>query len=255
MQAKKKYGQNFLINQNIINEITNLINPNENDLLIEIGPGQGALTKYLAQKKSKLICIEIDKDMHAYLDKFENEYCHIIYDDILSTNLKDITINFDKIFVIGNLPYYITSPIIEYLINNLKAEKMIFMVQKEVANRYCAEINTKDYGYFTLYLRYFYNVKKEIFVSKDNFRPIPKVDSMVISLTKRNDTPSVSKKLYFNFLKEAFSHKRKTLKNNIKSYDFNKVKEVLNKYNLSDNVRAENIRENIYIDIVNNLDN
>ena len=176
MKAKKNYGQNFLKNDEIIKNITDLVNPNENDLIIETGPGRGALTKYLIKKNCDLVCIEIDTDLKFYLDKYQSKKCKIIYEDILKVDFKEITKNYQNIYVVGNLPYYITSPIIEHLINNIKSKKMVFMVQKEVADRYSAKVNTKEYGYFTLFLNFYYEVNNEIFVSKNNFDPIPKVD-------------------------------------------------------------------------------
>ena len=250
MLAKKKYGQNFLINEKIIKDIVNLLdNVKENDLIIEIGPGKGALTKYLINMPCKINCIEIDEDMHKYLDKYESDKCSIIYKDILQVNLKEITNNFNNIYIIGNLPYYITTPIIDNLIKNLNAKKMIFMVQKEVAERFTAWPNTKDYGYYTLYLNYYYNVKKEIYVSKNNFNPIPKVDSEIISLNIRENRPIIDEKKYFSLLKDAFSHKRKTLKNNLVNYNFNIIKDILIKHNLDENVRAEQISEDVFIEI------
>ncbi len=254
MKAKKNYGQNFLKNEEIIKKITDLVNPNENDLIIEIGPGRGALTKYLIKKNCDLICIEIDTDLKIYLDKYQSKKCRIIYEDILKVDFKEITKNYQNIYVVGNLPYYITSPILEYLINSIKAQKMVFMVQKEVADRYSAKVNTKDYGYFTLFLSFYYEVNKEIYVGKNNFDPIPKVDSEVISLSLKDKVSDINSEKYFAFLKECFSHKRKTLKNNIVSYDFEKIMNVLNKYGLNESVRAEQIREDIFIEIFKSLE-
>ena len=121
MKAKKKFGQNFLINDTIIYKIISLLNANDNDLIIEIGPGKGALTKELNQLNSKLLCIEIDEDMKPYLSKY-----NVIYDDILKLDLNEIIskYNYDNLYIIGNLPYYITSPIIEKLIkSNLNIKK------------------------------------------------------------------------------------------------------------------------------------
>ena len=254
MKAKKYYGQNFLKNEEIIKNITDLVNPNENDLIIEIGPGRGALTKYLTQKTCDLVCIEIDTDLKVYLDKYQSKKCKIIYEDILNVDLNEITKGYQNVFVVGNLPYYITSPILEYLINNIKAQKMAFMVQKEVADRYSAKVNTKDYGYFTLFLNFYYEVNKEIFVGKNNFDPVPRVDSEVISLSLKDKVPDINPEKYFTFLKESFSHKRKTLKNNIISYDFEKIMNVLNKYGLTESIRAEQIREDIFIEIFKSLE-
>ena len=256
MQAKKSLGQNFLKNDTIIQKIVSLFMPKENDLIIEIGPGRGALTKKLCSLPSKLICIEIDKDMHEYLDILESDKCHIIYDDILNANLNDILKNYtyDNLYVIGNLPYYITSPIITYLINNnIDIKEMVFMVQKEVADRFCSMPGNREYGYITLFISYYYDVKKEIFVSKDNFNPIPKVDSAVIKLTKKDINYKIDESKYFAFLKEAFQHKRKTLKNNLKNYDFNIINEALLNNNLDEKVRPDDISQEVFLQIFNKL--
>ena len=258
MKAKKRFGQNFLNNDTIINKIVSLFNVIENDLIIEIGPGRGALTSKLIKLPSKLLCIEIDEDMHKYLDKYESDKCHINYADILQTNLKKILTGYQyqNLYVVGNLPYYITSPIMEYIIeSNINAQEMVFMVQKEVAKRYSASVGTKDYGYMTLFLNFYYDVTYEIDVTKDNFNPIPKVDSAVIKLTKKDKIYDLDIERYFKFLKTAFQFKRKTLKNNLSSYDFSLVKPILEKYSLPDTVRPEEINQDIFIEIFKELIN
>ena len=130
---------------------------------------------------------------------------------------------------------------------------MIFMVQEEVADRFTSLPKHKEYGSMTLFLKYYYDVKKLFTVSKNSFNPRPKVESAIISLEKRCDKPKVDKNKYFKLINDAFKMKRKTLKNNLNNYDFNKIKEVLEKYNLSDTVRAEELEENIFMDITNML--
>ena len=252
MKAKKSLGQNFLINDTIINQIVSLFCVTKNDLIIEIGPGRGALTKELVEKEANLICVEIDKDMVPILSKFESSKCKIIYDDILNVNINNIlsTYNYEHLYIIGNLPYYITSPILEHIINsNIPVNEMVFMVQKEVADRFSAKPGTKAYGYMTLFLNFYYNVTTELFVPKKDFNPIPKVDSAVIKLVKNEKKYNLDSNRYFAFLKEAFKMKRKTLKNNLSFYNWNFIKEVLDKYNLNDNIRAEEISQEIFIEI------
>ena len=252
MQAKKSLGQNFLNNDTVIYEIVSLFNVQENDLIIEIGPGRGALTKKLINKSCPLLCIEVDKDMAHYLNKYESDKCHILYEDILQCDLSKLVNNYeyDNLYVVGNLPYYITSPIMTYLINSkLNIKEMVFMVQNEVADRFCSLAGHKEYGYITLFIDYYYTVTKEIFVSKENFSPMPKVDSAVIKLTRKESIPNLDEQRYFNFLKEAFQYKRKTLKNNLKKYDFNLINEVLKKYHLSETTRPEEITQEIFIEI------
>lgn len=256
MKAKKSLGQNFLIDNNIINKISKSILACENDLIIEIGPGMGALTKKLKEKNTNIICYEIDTDLKPYLNTLEDSKTRIIYQDILSSNIcydiKDIKYN--NLYIVGNLPYYITTPIIKYLINlDLDIKEMIFMVQEEVADRFSAMPNTKEYGAITLYLKYYYNVTKLFKVSKKCFNPMPKVESAIIKFTKRVNKPLIDENKYFKLINASFKQKRKTLKNNLSNYDFNKVKEVLDNYNLKDTVRAEEISEEIFIEILNNL--
>jgi len=249
MKAKKSLGQNFLKEDTIINKIVSLLNVKEKDLIIEIGPGKGALTKKLVNLSAKLICVEIDKDMHPFLD---NLNCQIIYEDILSLDLKSLA-NFkqyENIYVIGNLPYYITTPIMQKLIeSNINIKEMIFMVQKEVAQRFTAKAGVSEYGYMSLYLNYYYDVFYEFTVESKYFLPEPKVDSAIIKLIKKHKRYNIDEKKYFSFLKEAFALKRKTLKNNLKNYDWNKIVPILKAHNLDVNVRAEEISQEIFIEI------
>lgn len=256
MKAKKKFGQNFLIDNNIINKISNSINACEDDLIIEIGPGKGALTKLLKEKNAYVLCYEIDTDLTCYLDELLDDKTRVIYNDILLSNIReDIKdIKYNNLYIVGNLPYYITTPIIKYLISlELDIKEMTFMVQKEVADRFTASINTKDYGSITLYLKYYFELKKLFNVSKNCFDPIPKVESAVISLKKRIDNLNVNKDKYFKLISDAFTQKRKTLKNNLHNYNFDKIKDILNKYGLNENIRAEQLEEDVFVDITNNL--
>lgn len=252
MKAKKSLGQNFLIDENIINKIAGKIPAFANDLIVEIGPGRGALTEKLVKKDTFYLAFEIDKDLTKILQKYESKKAQIIYEDILKVDLnnylKDLTYN--NLFIVGNLPYYITTPIIEKIIqSNLKITKLVIMVQKEVAERFMAQPQSKDYGYFTLYLKYFFDIKKVCDVSKNSFWPVPKIESMVISFEPRENQPNVDILKYQEFLKECFTQKRKTLKNNLKSYNWSKIKEILKQNNYSENVRAEELSEDMFLKI------
>ena len=254
--AKKSLGQNFLIDSNVIQKIYDSLDANTNDLIIEIGPGMGALTTKLKEKKANLICYEIDTDLKIYLNNLEDAKTKIIYQDILKSNIEDDikNINYDKLYIVGNLPYYITTAIIKYLINsNLNIFTMLFMVQDEVADRFTAKPKCKDYSSITLFLNYYFNVSKLFSVSKKCFKPIPKVESAIIKFIKRDNKPIINKEEYFKLINDSFKMKRKTLKNNLINYDFNKIKEVLYKYNFDENVRAEELNEEVFVDIVNNL--
>lgn len=256
MKAKKRFGQNFLIDNNIIRKISDNINATENDLIIEIGPGMGALTKELKNKNCKTICFEIDTDMKQFLSKLEDDKLKVIYNDILLVDLtKEIeNISYNNLYVVGNLPYYITTPIIKHLIETkLKIKEMVFMVQEEVADRFTAKPKTKEYGSITLYLKYFFNTEKLFKVSKNCFNPVPKVESAIIKFTERLDKPRVDENEYFKLINDSFKMKRKTLKNNLSNYDFDIIKKVLLENGLSESSRAEEIPEDIYVKIYNSI--
>ncbi|MDD5979672.1 MAG: 16S rRNA (adenine(1518)-N(6)/adenine(1519)-N(6))-dimethyltransferase RsmA [bacterium] len=256
---KKKLGQNFLTQISITRKIAQVVDDKENSLVVEIGCGDGRLTKQLCKLYSRVLGYEIDKEVIPYL--YNNlktvDNCIIICDDFMKRDLKKdlLTYQYDKLYIFGNLPYYITTPIIEKLINtNLDINEMVFMVQKEVGDRFVARPGSKDYGSITVFLNYYYDLKKEFFVSKKNFEPMPNVDSVVISFKKKENPCKVkNEELFFKLVKDSFTHKRKTLKNNLEGYNLEKVSEVLNKYDLDLSVRAENIPLEIFIEIANNL--
>jgi 16S rRNA (adenine1518-N6/adenine1519-N6)-dimethyltransferase len=256
MKAKKSLGQNFLIDQNIINKIINSINVEKEDLIIEIGPGRGALTKLLKTKSANIICYEIDQDLRVYLNALEDNKTKIIYKDFLNANVEDDikSIKYNNLFVVGNLPYYITTPIIKKIIeSNIDAKEMYFMVQEEVANRWTSKPNSKEYGSITLYLNYYFNISKLFKVSKRAFNPIPKVESAIIKFEKRIDKPKVNEEVYFKLVDDCFKMKRKTLKNNLGSDRYNKIEPILIKNGLTPNVRAEELSEDIFVEIANYL--
>ena len=252
-KAKKKYGQNFLIDNNTIDKIIDSVSINSNDKIIEIGPGKGYLTRELINFNVDLYSFEIDKDMTNYLDKYIGDKTNIIYDDFLNINLNNYFNPNDNIHVIANIPYYITTPIIEHIIESkLNILDMTLMVQKEVADRLCSKPGNSEYGYITAYLNYYYDINKLIDVSRKAFDPVPNVDSAVIKLTK-NKKECNNEELLFKLLKDSFKMKRKNLRNNLKEYDLNKILEVLYKYNMDLTNRAEDLSIEIFIDIVNNL--
>ena len=255
---KKKFGQNFLQDKNIINKIVEAAPINSDDLIIEIGPGSGALTEGLT-KKAMTISYEIDTDLKEILDsKFSNvETSRIIYDDFLKRNIKeDISeYKYNKLYVVANLPYYITTPIIEKIIDEkLNIDKMVLMVQKEVGERFTSKAGSKDYSSITVYLNYYYDLRKEFIISRNVFYPKPNVDSMIISLNKKTDgMKSNNEELFLRLIRDSFQFKRKTLKNNLKNYDWDKIKEYLDKNSISEQVRAEDLDLINYIEISNIL--
>ena len=256
---KKKFGQNFIIDKNIINNIVEKSNVDKDTLVIEIGPGAGSLTNILGEKAKNVIAYEIDKSLKPILEKNIHSNTEIIYEDFLKRNVfEDIQkYEYQKLYVIANLPYYITTPIIMKLIEDkINVDKIVVMVQKEVGDRFKAKLNTKDYNSLTIFLNYYFNVSKIMDVSRNVFIPKPNVDSIVVSFTKKDKRLKVkNEQLFFKLVRDSFKQKRKTLKNNLKGYDLPKIEEVLNKHNLDLSVRAEALSIEIFAEIANNLYN
>lgn len=249
---KKKFGQNFLIDSNTIEDIVNSISPNENDLIIEIGPGAGAITSKLKKYNANILAFEIDKDTSKFLKILEDNKTKIIYADFLESDVTNVIkdIEYNNLYIIGNLPYYITTPIIEKIIEeNLKEESLTIMVQKEVAERFLAKPKSKEYGYMTVLLNYHYNIEKVCEVPRIYFEPSPNVDSTVIKLIKK-DKAQIDYEKFKKFLKDCFQFKRKTLNNNLIDYDKDIIEKILiqNGYSLSN--RAEEIDLDTFITIV-----
>ena len=220
LKAKKSLGQNFLKDENVLNKIANSIDTNR-DLIIEIGPGMGALTKKLQKKNSYVLAYEINERTKEYLLPLENNTTKIIY---------------------------ITTPIIEHIIKEkLNVKAMTLLVQKEVANRFSSKPKSKEYGAITVYLNNYFNIEKLFDVKNTCFNPVPKVDSAVVKFIKKDDIFEDSK--FYKFLNICFAQKRKTLKNNLKDFEWNKVKEILEKNNISENCRAEELDLEIFKEI------
>ena len=221
LRAKKKFGQNFLINKEIIDEIISKSEITKDDVVLEIGPGLGTLTKELVKNAKKVIAVELDQDMVDILNnRFSDSNLEIINDDILKVDINEITKKYGKIKVVANLPYYITTPIIMKLLENRYEIKSItVMVQKEVGERLCGNSGNKEYGAITISVEYYSDAHIIIDVPKDNFLPSPEVDSVVIKLDLL-DKPRVevkNEKKFFNLVKAGFSQRRKTINNSLSS--------------------------------------
>ena len=252
---KKKFGQNFLTDENILNNIVSSADIYKDTLVIEIGPGAGALTKKLVSLAKRVLAYEIDETLKPILSTIDG--VDVIFCDFLKRDVKKDLENYSykKLYVIANLPYYITTPIITKIIDDkINVDKIVVMVQKEVGDRFSAKVNTKEYNSLTLFINYYFNVKKLFVVSKNVFIPKPNVDSIVISLEKKEVRPNViNEDIFFKLVRDAFTQKRKTLKNNLKNYDFEIIKEVLNKYNYNDDIRAEALPIEVFVEISNRL--
>lgn len=253
---KKKFGQNFITDKNLIYKITSLVPITNNDLVIEVGPGEGALTINLVNMAKHVLIYEIDKDLEDILNNKLidfNNYTLTIKDFLEVDIKKEIkNYNYNKLIFVSNLPYYITTPIIKKFIDSgVLCDYMVVMVQEEVANRFCANVGSKDYGSLSVFLQSFYNVRKVLNVSRMLFNPIPNVDSAVVVMEKKDIVSVKDYDFYKKFVKDCFRFKRKTLKNNLNGYDLEIIDDILSKYNLNLGCRAEDISVDIFIELVN----
>ena len=258
---KKKFGQNFIVDENIIDAIINKSGVDKNTLVIEIGPGAGSLTYKLALSSGNVLCYEIDTTLKDLLQENISE-CNnveIIYKDFLQANVKEDLkkYDYDKIFVVANLPYYITTPIIVKIIeDDIPVDKLVVMVQNEVGDRFKAVPGSKDYGSLSVFLNYYFDVKKLMDVSCNVFLPKPNVDSIVVEFKKKENLLELKdRELFFKLIRDSFSQKRKTIRNNLKGYNLEVVETVLNKYGYNLTVRAEQLPLEIFVNLANSLYN
>ena len=228
IKANKNFGQNFLIDEKIVNSIISFANINKEDLIIEIGPGLGTLTKPLLENAGKVVCVEIDKNMLEILKQRFIAYknLELINMDILKMDLKtkieEEKRNYKNIKVVANLPYYITTPIIMKLLEEkLNINSITVMVQNEVANRLTAKPGDENSGAITYTINYYTIPKKIIEVPKESFIPVPEVDSAVINLEvlSKPSIKTVNEKKLFSIIKQAFMQRRKTLVNALNNFD------------------------------------
>ena len=251
---KKSFGQNFLTDTNILQKIVDTAEIDENVNVIEIGPGIGALTEFLAENAAEVMAFEIDERLIPILADtlrdFEN--VKIINEDILKSDLqariKEFTNPELPIKVVANLPYYITTPILMRLIESgISFSEFVVMMQREVADRISAQPNSKSYGSLSIAVQYYMTAKVAFIVPRAVFVPAPNVDSAILKMTRR-DKPAVEvedESFFFKVSKVSFTHRRKTLWNNLTSY-FGKTDEVktkleaaLSNTELSPSVRGE----------------
>lgn len=242
--AKKKYGQNFLIDQNIISQIINEIKISNNDHYLEIGPGRGALTVHLNKKIRNLTLIEVDKDMIPILDKINPKNFNLVHNDILKLDEKFFS-NFQTI--IGNLPYYISTEIIFKLLAISNIQTMYFMLQKEVADRITATKDSKNNCILTNLISFHFDSEILIKVPPQSFDPVPKINSCFIKLTRHERyNRNYSYDSFKTAVKECFKFKRKNLKNNLKTFV---ETEKLSSIDINPLDRAENLSIKDFIKI------
>ena len=258
-EFKKSLGQNFLTDKNILENIVKVANIEPNSLVIEVGPGSGNLTKYIAKYATNVLCYEIDTRLEEILSENLYKYNNIdiVFDDFLNRNIKeDIKkYTYDNLYLVSNLPYYITTPIIEKVItSDLLFKQITIMIQKEVGERFNAKPKTKEYNSLTVYLNYYFDIKQEFIVSRNAFIPKPNVDSVIISLKSKENKLYLKDKVLFNkLLRDSFKYKRKTIKNNLKNYNLDIIEKTLQKYGYSLTTRAEELSLEVFVDLSNKL--
>ena len=251
--AKKSLGQNFLIDKNITKKIVNLVEI-KNRNVVEIGPGKGALTKYLFEFSEKLILIEYDTESVEFIkSSFKKHNPNIIKQDFLKYNLEDVLSQTSKNLIIGNFPYNISSQIIFKILENyLLVDNLIGMFQKEVAERIISKPNSKEYGIISVKTQLLYDVKILFDVSPKVFFPKPRVNSSVVSMTrKKNININFDLKLFDRLVKLSFQQRRKKIKNSLKKLD---IKENI----LEDSIfglRPEQLSVNDFIRLTQKISN
>ncbi len=262
VKAKKKFGQNFINNLTVVNQILEGANVNEEDIIVEIGPGAGFMTKQLAIKSKQVFCVEIDRSLQSVLSNLENDYANIeiLYDDFLKIDYKEYLAkrNIDRYKVVANLPYYITSPILMKLLEeDNRFDSITIMVQQEVGNRLVASPKSKDYGALTLLTNILCDVNVICEVDRTMFNPSPNVDSVVVKLTKNENQKRLNEMDSFKKLvKASFFTRRKKIINSIKNsglIPLNKVEleQIFDEAEISTSLRGEAIDIDSYIKLSN----
>lgn len=258
----KSLGQNFLIDKSVADAIISAGEITKEDLVVEIGPGMGALTMEAAQRAKEVKAIEIDKAIIPMLSDllFDFPNVEIVNADVLKTDINELIeqAGYEDAIILGNLPYYITTPIIMALLEGrVKARRIIVMMQKEVAERIKASPGSKIYGVLSLAVQYYCEVYHVTYADKTAFSPVPKVDSEVLSLVPR-ETPAVSvkdEKLFFSVIKAGFGMRRKTLRNSLASLGLGKetIEKALAASGVKDERRAETLSMEEFASIANFL--
>lgn len=263
IHANKKLGQNFLIEDTVVERTIEAADITKEDLVIEIGPGLGTLTKELLEKAKKVIAVELDEKMIQILQErfFLYQNLELVHQDILTVPLKkyiEKEESIREVKIVANLPYYITTPIIMKLLEDrLPVKTITVMVQKEVAKRLTAKTGDKLCGAITYAIEYYCETKEVVEVPRQSFMPAPEVDSEVIQLILRGK-PKVQvkdEKFLFSLIKASFMQRRKTLLNGIGNsglIEKNRLKEIMQKMNLPETTRGENLTLEQFAEIAEN---
>ena len=256
---KKKFGQNILKNISVVKRIVDVANIKEKSLVIEVGPGGAIMTRELAKRADNVLAYEIDEDLkdelYSRLEGLNN--VEVLFKDFLTSDLcGDVSkYDYENLYFVSNVPYYITTPIILKLIDSkLKFKRIVMMVQKEVGDRFTTGPGNKSYGSISVLLQYYFDARKEFLVSRNEFVPVPNVDSVIISFKeKENKYELLDSQFFEKLVRDSFQQKRKTIKNNLVCYDLEKVNMVLQRSGYDLSVRAEALPVNVFVDLANEL--
>lgn len=258
ISVKKKFGQNFLLDQNILSKIVSILSKEDMKNVIEIGPGLGFLTKEITKISENTVLYEIDDEMVSYLSKQDFPNTTICNIDVLKINVKDeVKKHFGNEYVslVANLPYYITTAILtKFLTESPNVNKMVVMMQKEVAQRICGKPKTKDYNALSVFIQYYSDASIAINVPANCFYPAPEVESSVVLIERKEiNNKALNEDAFNNFVKDIFAQRRKTLMNNISKTKYPKdiVKSVLEEQGYSPSVRSEELSVNQIVNLFN----
>ena len=256
---KKSLGQNFLIDKNFVDKIIDIADI-ENENVLEIGPGIGTITYEMAKTAKKVLAVEIDENLIPILQQNLEEFSNVkvINQDILKVDLKKLIeeeFSNQSFKVVSNLPYYITTPIIELLItSNFPCQDMTIMVQKEVAQRMVASANDKDYSSLSVFVKFYSDAKILVNLPKTVFMPQPKIDSSILNLKLRIYDENVDQKKLFNLVRAGFNKRRKTILNSLSDVASKEdLKIAFEKTGLRENLRAENLSIDDFIKLADIL--
>lgn len=256
---KKSLGQNFLIDKNFVDKIIDIADI-ENENVLEIGPGIGTITYEMAKTAKKVLAVEIDENLIPILQQNLEEFSNVkvINQDILKVDLKKLIeeeFSNQSFKVVSNLPYYITTPIIELLItSNFPCQDMTIMVQKEVAQRMVASANDKDYSSLSVFVKFYSDAKILVNLPKTVFMPQPKIDSSILNLKLRIYDENVDQKKLFNLVRAGFNKRRKTILNSLSDVaKKDDLKIAFEKTGLRENLRAENLSIDDFIKLADIL--
>lgn len=259
---KKKLGQNFINDDHLLNKIVAAAEVSAEDVVIEIGPGAATLTAALAKKAKQVIAVEIDKDLYPIINErmAEFENFELVGGDAMKVDFDELAAKYGvkRYKIVANLPYYITTPIVMRLLEEgFRTERIVIMVQKEVAERFLAKAGTKAYGAITVALNYYGEVTRAFNVPRSMFTPRPEVDSAVVCIKCWQEKPfqAIDEKLWRSLVKAAFSQRRKTLNNALKTLNFpaEVLKAALAEANIDPSRRGETLSVEEFVRLANIL--